>query len=333
MLKAVVIGCGSIGSLYDEGRQALDPHSHAGAYASHPLISLRAGADIDPVRRDRFASMWNVPVYEDYREMLAVEKPDLVSVCTWADSHREIVVCAVEAGARAVFCEKPLADSLASARRLVEICEARGVPLAVNHLRRWDTAHQQIRDFLTRGELGEVQHVTVHYVRGIANSGSHIADLLRFFFGEVAWVWVRDRLREDEIDRSVDGYIAMQNGVGCALVGCARGNYDLFDWDIVGTRGRLRIENLGYVSRLWRIDAHKEFPGVPILAEVPSPFPPGMRGVMVAAVDNLIRNLIAGEPLLDSGQDGLAALEIVTALQESAASGGRQIEFLRSKLE
>jgi predicted dehydrogenase len=325
--KSAIIGCGAIGSLYDKGRQGLDPYSHAGAYAAHQQTHLVAGADTDPGRRAEFTRMWGVTTYADYHTLLEHERPDIVSVCTWPASHQEIVQAALAAGAQAIFCEKPLAATLAEARQLVSACEASQVPLAVNHLRRWDTAHQQVRDLLARRELGDVQHVTVHYVRGLANSGSHIADLLRFFWGEAAWGRAFNRLNEADPDPALDGYLAMRNGIGCALVGVRRGYYDLFELDVVGTTGRLRLEDLGYQVQRWTIGSHADFPGTPVLVPIDTAFAPGMRGMMVAAVDNLVRALVNGAELLDTGRDGLAALEIVTALQLSAAAGGQRIDL------
>jgi predicted dehydrogenase len=276
--------------------------------------------------------MWGVPAYADYSEMLAREHPDIVSVCTWPETHAEVTIATANAGARVVFCEKPLANSLPNGIKLVETCEAKKVTVALNHMRRWDKAHQQARDFVANGELGEIQHAISHYARGVANYGSHIADLLRFFFGEVHWVRAFNLLNEQNADPVLDGYVKMRSGVCCVLVGCSRDHYDIFDFDMIGTRGRLRIEELGYRIRLWRMGAHQEIPDRKVLIEVSSPFPPSMRGMMLAAVDNLVRCVTEGQKPLDSGRDGLAALEIIEALQRSAAGEGERVNLpLESK--
>jgi predicted dehydrogenase len=259
--------------------------------------------------------------------MLARERPDIVSVCTWPDSHAEVTIACVSAGAKVVFCEKPLADSLPNGVKLVEACESNKVTLAVNHMRRWDKAHQQVRDFVASGELGDVRHAVSHYARGVANYGSHIADLLRFFFGEVDWVRAFNLLNEQNPDPVLDAYIKMQNGVGCALVGCSREYYDIFDFDIIGTRGRIRIEDLGYRIRLWNMGAHLEIPDRNVLIEASSPFPQSLHGMMLAAVDNLVRCITGGQKPLSTGRDGLAALEIIEALKRSAAAHGERVSL------
>ena len=326
-LKAAIVGCGSIGSLFDEGRRDLDPWTHAGAYAQHPQTRLVAGCDLDAKRRESFSKTWGVPTYLDYSEMFLRERPDLVSVCTWPDSHAEVTIAAVEAGVRAVFCEKPLANSISNGRNLVQVCEAHNVALAVNHLRRWDEAHRKVRDFLKDGGLGVPSNVTVNYVSGVANSGSHIADLLRYFFGEVSWVRAFDRLKEKDPDPALDAYLEMENQIGCALMGGPHNYCDLFEFDILGSQGRLTIEERGSRIRLWRVRSDLNRPNRKVLVEEPSPFPPGLRGMMLAAVDNILRCVMGQEKLLETGRDGLAALEVITALQRSAAADGERVNL------
>ena len=326
-LKAAIVGCGSIGSLYDEGRQGLDPLSHAGAYSQHPRTQLVAGADNDPGRRAKFVRMWGVPVYEHYSEMFTREQPDIISICTWPDSHTEIGVEAAEAGARVVFCEKPLSISITEGAKLIEACEKRNIVLAVNHTRRWDRAHQEIKNFLARGELGRLQDATVHYSRGVSNYGSHIADLLRFFFGEVQWVRAFNRLNESYPDPALDAYLNMRNGMGCAIVGCRREYFDVFEWDVMGTSRRLRIEDFGRRIHLYNLVMQPEFPKRQAFIEAPSPFSPSLRGMMLAAVDNLVLCATQGQRPACTGRDGLAAVEIVTALKRSAASGGERVSL------
>src|SRR5437762_3078144 len=61
--------------------------------------------------------------YADYREMLAKEKPQLVSVADrWPDCHRDMVIACAEAGA-SMFLEKPASQTLQQADEMVAACE------------------------------------------------------------------------------------------------------------------------------------------------------------------------------------------------------------------
>src|SRR6185436_19418698 len=98
------------------------------AYAAHERTRLAAGVDRDPEARRRFERRWEAPAYEDLEQALADCRPDVVSVCTPAEPRPAIVAQALEAGARAIWAEKPLAQSSAAAEQLVELCEQEGIP-------------------------------------------------------------------------------------------------------------------------------------------------------------------------------------------------------------
>ncbi|MCE2458671.1 MAG: Gfo/Idh/MocA family oxidoreductase [Dehalococcoidia bacterium] len=68
--RVAIVGLGRIGSTLDE--------SIANACAASERLELVAGADILPDRRDAFGETWGIDgVYEDYREMIARESPDM----------------------------------------------------------------------------------------------------------------------------------------------------------------------------------------------------------------------------------------------------------------
>ena len=67
-----------------------------------------------------FGERWGVSrLYRDYREMLAKEQLDIVSVCTPTRSRAEVVEAVVESGVKAVFLEKPLARTLREADQII----------------------------------------------------------------------------------------------------------------------------------------------------------------------------------------------------------------------
>ena len=97
-LSAAVIGAGSQGRVHGFGHRAA------------PGVTLIALADVDErAAHDLAAELDVAHVHRDYRELLRVHRPDIVSVCTPPALHPEIVRAAAEAGVRAVHCEKPVA--------------------------------------------------------------------------------------------------------------------------------------------------------------------------------------------------------------------------------
>ena len=80
-----IIGLGRMGStIDDEGHNPL-PYSVASAARASDRLDLVAGCDLNADRREAFRQRWGVDrLYEDFREMITAERPDLVAVCTAA---------------------------------------------------------------------------------------------------------------------------------------------------------------------------------------------------------------------------------------------------------
>jgi len=192
--RAAVIGLGFVGAGDQVSGDAIGQQvsnldgTHAQALTAHAQVRLVAGASRDEGRRKRFQERQGDPrAYADWREMLVVEKPEIVSVATNSPYHAEITVACAEAGVRAVLCEKPIATRLSDADRALRVCRERGVILAVNHNRRWNPLWRAVRDEIRNGAIGEVHHVMAHWPTGrLGNLGTHVFDALRMALGAEA---------------------------------------------------------------------------------------------------------------------------------------------------
>jgi predicted dehydrogenase len=161
-IKAAVVGAGWIAT-----HGHLPGHKKAGA-------NLVAIADVAPGLADKVAAEFGVPrAYADWREMLAREKPDVVSVCVPNAFHEEVVLGALEAGAH-VLCEKPLAPSTAQAQRMFEAADRAGRYLMVAQNLRFRPVNQRVHQLARAGEFGRIYHAEAFYVRrlGIPTWGS-----------------------------------------------------------------------------------------------------------------------------------------------------------------
>ena len=124
-----IIGCGQRRAS-GKATGAGISHNHAHGYAHTPDTKLVALADIRLENAQAFqAEHGGDTLYTDYKEMLAKENLDIVSVCVWPFLHPEMVIAAAEAGVKAVHCEKPMALTFGEAKRMVQVCQDRGVQL------------------------------------------------------------------------------------------------------------------------------------------------------------------------------------------------------------
>jgi predicted dehydrogenase len=329
--RAAVIGCGRIGCAFDDDPARTQISTHAGAYRRVPGVELVALADLDQAKLDRYGDKFGVAGrYRDYPEMLRSESPDIVSVCTWSASHEAVVRDAVEAGVKAIFCEKPMADSAEVARRMHALCESRGVVLLVNHKRRFSPFHQAVGRFIREGGLGAVQQVTVYYVSGVANTGSHLFDLLRLYFGDIAWVETRLSHRRSPLpdDPNVDGVLWCAQGFPVVLQACDTASYYILEIAILGSEGRLRIKTGTYEAVDWESaqpSAHASEYRELVQAAAPLPQVDQRPEVMIAGVAHLVACLEGKATPLCGGLDGARAVEMFEAVKASADRGGERI--------
>jgi len=150
--------------------------------------------------------------YADYREMLAKEKPQIVSVADrWPDCHRDMVLACAEAGA-SMFLEKPLCQNLLQADEMVAACEKRHVKCALAHQTRYSPRVRIAKELIAAGQLGDVLEVRGHGKedrRGGGEDmmvlGTHTFDLMRFLVGDAKWCF--SRIQQKDGRRAVAGDI------------------------------------------------------------------------------------------------------------------------------
>jgi predicted dehydrogenase len=136
--------------------------------------------------------------YADYRQMLAKERPQIVSVADrWLDRHRDMVVACAESGA-SIFLEKPFCRSLDEADTMVAACERHHVKLAIAHQTRYSPRLRRVRDLIAQGRLGDLIELRgrgKEDARGGGQDlmvlGTHIMDLMRLVAGDPRWCFAR----------------------------------------------------------------------------------------------------------------------------------------------
>ncbi len=241
------------------------------AYQWIPNVELVAVADPDPAGLEAAGKRTGAArCYPDYREMLAKENLDLVSVGpTWFDKQRtQMVIDCAEAGVKGILCEKPLANTLADADAIIDACERNGVRLAVAH-RRANAYEQYAKRLVEQGEIGQIQvmrgHGKADHRAGAMDLivlGTHILDSMRFFAGaDVDWahghvtqdgkeVTLQD-VREGDLGagllagNGVAAYYVFRNGVTAHYESYQgdRAGSRWFGFEIYGTKGIISLRN------------------------------------------------------------------------------------------
>ncbi len=153
-IRVGVIGTGGIATT-----------QHIPGYQALEGVEIVALCDVAPGRAAAVAQgIPSARAYEDYREMLAKEKLDAVSVTTPNFAHRDATIAALEAGCH-VLCEKPIAMNLQQGREMVEAARKAGKLLQVGLHMRFETESQTLRKYVVAGDLGEIYYGEATYMR------------------------------------------------------------------------------------------------------------------------------------------------------------------------
>jgi len=179
---------------------------HVKAYKTHPLVELKAIADINEKRLKDVSEKYDIQGrYLDYREMIEKEDLDLVSIVTPDFLHFEPVTFALNHGVN-VIVEKPLAMNVEEAEKMVNLAKSKNLMLFVDFANRWNPPFAVAKEKVSSGELGkplyayfrlsDTKYVPFKMLSWAAKTSvvfflmSHTADLARWIFeDEVDYVY------------------------------------------------------------------------------------------------------------------------------------------------
>jgi predicted dehydrogenase len=329
VLRAAVVGCGRIGCGFDDDPLRKTISTHAGAYSHHPKTKLDAFCDIDVEKLKKYGKKYSVNnLFTNIDELLEKTKPDLISVCTQVHQHEEITIKAAKAGVKGIFCEKPIADSITAAKNMIDVCEKNGVILMIDHQRRFDPLFRTIKNAIENNILGKIYHSTFYYTAGIHNTGTHAIDLMRYFFGDIEWIVGRfSQVKSpNPNDPNIDGFLGFKSGVLASIHALDVNNFLIFEQDILGSNGRLRILNSGAKIEYYKISDSKYFTGYKELEMSNLPFNvPEKREFMIEGIESLVNSIETRTRPISSGYDGLQDLEAILALITSAEDDSKKV--------
>ncbi|MBM3595377.1 MAG: Gfo/Idh/MocA family oxidoreductase [Alphaproteobacteria bacterium] len=166
--------------------------THAQVLLAHPRLEWRAVVDSDVAALENARTRWGVQVTSPTVDGLgpAASEIDIVVLAT-PPSARLGIVRGLP-GVRAMLVEKPLGEDLVSADRFLAECGEHGLMVQVNFWRRSDRLFRELAEGRLAATIGRPMAVSCFYGNGLLNNGSHMIDMVRMFFGEVASVQIFD---------------------------------------------------------------------------------------------------------------------------------------------
>ena len=291
-------------------------------------------ADSHPEALAEYARDFDVKAtYLDYREMMAKENLDIVSVCSWDPQHAEMTIAAASHKPKAILCEKPMAISLGEAEAMVTACKRNDVKLAVGHQRRFFSAWVEARRLIADGAIGEVERLWTGVRAGMMNTGTHGIDFQLFALGDRPAEWVMGSV-ERKTDHHIFGHRVEDRC--CGLIGYEGGAVGVIENEL---SGRYQVG-----ATIYGTDGMMEVNGNSLKYMVPSKSgwqefdPPeenlkGYGDAFVAQAHGICEWIRGdgGEAYRGEGNFGKAALEIMMAVYESARVHERVVLPLQTR--
>ncbi len=332
-LRALMVGCGAMSAAWLR------------AAAEVPGLEIAGLVDVDlaraEARRDEFAPQSGVA--DDLQGALASWQPDLVFDCTVPEAHVNVAIAALCHGCH-VLGEKPLADSMENARRILSAAKAANRLHAVIQNRRYDPNIRRLGAFLAEGRLGPITAAHSDFFIGahfggfrdrmrhvlLLDMAIHTFDAARFLTASnpVA-VYCHEMNPEGswyDHDAAAVAVFEMSGGLVYTYRGswCSEGLNTSWgaDWRLTGTRGAV----------LWdgeeAMRAEEVAKGGGFRSELrPLEIPPCPASARVGAHHGLLKEFVecvrtGAQPETDS-RENIHSLSMVFGAIESARSGRR----------
>lgn len=320
-------------------------NNHAHAFNTLPETELVAVCDIDRGRAETMREATGATVaLTDYRELIARDDVDAISVATPDFTHSPIILAALKAG-KHVLAEKPLATTVAEAEEIAATARASGAKLMIDFHNRVNPIMAGLRDMVQGGEIGLPRHgmarlsntqfVPFDMLSWAAKSsalwflGSHLVDVLRFVLAdEVVRVYAVARkglLAAGGVDTADvhQAILEFRKGTIVTMENSwilSRDNPSLVDFklELVGETGQVQADPT-HNGGLRRVGAgglrYSDFIGVVPTGET------RVGGFVFESIARFVDAVVRGAPLLADAEDGLANTRILDAIERSAASG------------
>ena len=335
--RAAVIGCSRMGAFIDNEVVGVPsiilPYSHAAGYEACDRTDLVACSDFRVDVMEQFGNRYKVPKerqYTDYRELIDKEQPEIVSVATQPEHRAEIVVYAVEHGAKAIYAEKAMAASMDDADAMVEAVERNGAFFNLGTNRRWDPGFDKMKEVIDSGRLGGLKSLIAYSTSALFNSASHNFDLLMRLNSDQPASWVQAHLPDgdDVIDGETlledpqgHGIIQFENGVTAYALTTGRSG----EWEAICEQGTLASLSNGAHWQL-REPGPLDHRGRTQL--VVGEFPPFQRASStLKLIEDLVHSLDTGEPSRCGVRVAHASTELIFAFIESHLRGGARVDL------
>lgn len=228
------------------------------------LISI-CGKNLEKAKR--IAKKYNCNVDTTWQDTIKRNNVDAIIIATPPDLHKKIAIEALKSG-KHVLCEKPLSKSIIEAKTMHKMAKNTGLVLKCGFNLRHHPAMIKAYEIVKKKKIGKLTFGRA--VFGICGrpeyekewranpknaaggqfieQGSHLIDLLRWYFGEIKYVASmisKDYFNKQKLDDGGFCILRFKNGSSASMHTSLAQWINTFSFEIYGTNGYIRIEGLG----------------------------------------------------------------------------------------
>lgn len=323
--RVALIGCGRIGQLHARNLATLRDMCQFVAIADWNLEAAETAARLLGIPRST----------ADSEEILSSPHIDAVVIASSTSTHATYIEIAARHG-KDIFTEKPIALDLETTQRALDAVETAGVRLQVGFQRRFDSGYVAAHDSIRKGEIGRVEMIRdamrdpspppPDYVRqsgGLYRDMTiHNFDAMRWLMGEepveifaLASALVSEDIRDaGDVDTSIVT-LRFPSGAMASIENSRRSGfgYDVRT-EIFGSEGALMVGD-------HRQTPIRRFTATGVIEDHQYFFLERFREAYRTEMIAFLNALATGDTMPVTGQDGLAALRLAYAAEESRRTG------------
>jgi myo-inositol 2-dehydrogenase/D-chiro-inositol 1-dehydrogenase len=324
MVGMAVLGCGRIGRM------------HARNLARHPRAKLVMVFDVLAEAAQQTAAELDVRIARSVDEVLSAADVGGVLVATPTDTHVALIKAAVRAG-KAVLCEKPVDLDLERARACWSEIAGNKPRVMIGFNRRFDPSFRALRERVQRGEIGTLELAVITsrdpapppatYIKAsgglMRDMTIHDFDMARYLAGDIAQVHAFGaNLVDPGIGKlgDIDTCTISLHARAGALIQINNSRRCVYGYDqrieAFGSNGMLQAGNQ-YATSVESWGAGHTGAREPVLHF----FIERYREAYTSEVDSFVSSLEQGRPMSPDFGDGLQALRLAVAADESLRTG------------
>jgi len=258
MYKALIIGCGNIGAMYDFETEAII--TYAKAFHNDSEIEFEV-YDIDLKVALKVATRYGVRCL-DVLSIETYQNYDIVVISTSTETHFEYLSHMLEHGPRLVICEKPIDINLDRLEQLINIYRESKTKVMVNFIRRFQPKIIKLKeDIQSILKEDKCANIIVTYQRGFHNNCSHAIDLLEYLFGTTIDLYSAKINHQafDEFDADPTMSISCDwSGINVQFIGLVKAEFSHFEIDIYFSRNAVLLKSGGNRIEIFSTPSQKE---------------------------------------------------------------------------